>query len=959
VSRPDVLIEKWLPIEELGIEAKREGSTGLHPPPNRLHVWWARRPLTVSRGAILASLLPQWSEEWPKVLTEKFPDEASYHMWFLRLLGIKGDPVAARKLIEKALETGIRVPNPYGYRRAFSSNPSPEEIETLYELIEYNWGSKDVVVCDPMAGGGSIPLESLRCGFTTFANELNPVASVVLKATLDYPARFGADLVPQLEKYGELWVRLVQKKLRSYYSDIEELTSEGACYFWARTVACLTTGRPVPLSPNWWLRKGRNPIAVKLLCDPEWPECQFRIVKGKKDVKSANPDQGTVSRGVGLSPWTGEAIDGDYIKMEAQAGRMGQQLYAIGIKKPGGFEFRLPSKKDLEKVSLAESVLRDKIPVWEMENLVPREPFPEQSNDPRPIYYGMTTWGDFFSPRQLLAQCFILESLKEIEKRIINEVKDEKLGTALITYLGIAFDKSNDYNSRLVKWDGTRDKICNTFDRHDFSFKWSFAEFDASRNLLPWCVNQVISAYKGIANLVVPTMENLFYKTASKLPVDRLFITRGSATSLDYIKSASVNLICVDPPYYDNVMYAELSDFFYVWMKRSIGHLYPEFFTDELTNKDDETVANVARFASLDNRRKRELAEKDYERKMTASFQEMHRVLHPNGVLTVMFTHKRTEAWNTLARALIEAGFTIQASWPVHTESEHSLHQARKNAAASTILLVCRKRKLDNKQTWWDDIRGKVRNVARNKAAEFQAQGISGVDLYISTFGPVLSILSQNWPVFTSEMDKETGQPLPLQPELALDIAREEVVKLRKQGLLGKAIEFDPVTDWYVIAWDVFKAREFPFDEARKLALALNLDVDQDLRLAKKVTAKKGNYVQLNTPRERYQRNLVDPERVNFDCYLDAAHTAMLIYAEDGGKPCERFLNATGLYTDSTFKTVLQALLNAIPRKKKEGKFLIPEAGVLENIRLALFNDLNVPAEKEEEHMIQQEIWNE
>ncbi len=230
------------------------------------------------------------------------------------------------------------------------------------------------------------------------------------------------------------------------------------------------------------------------------------------------------------------------------------------------------------------------------------------------------------------------------------------------------------------------------------------------------------------------------------------------------------------------------------------------------------------------------------------------------------------------------------------------------------------------------------------------------MDLYISTFGPVLSILSQNWPVYSSEVDKETGQPVTLQPELALDIAREEVVKLRKEGLLGQAIEFDPVTDWYIIAWDVFKAREFPFDEARKLAFALNLDVDQDLRSAKRVTGKKGNYVKLNTPKERHRRDLVDPERVNFDCYLDAIHTAMLIYAEDGGKACERFLNTTGLYTDGTFKAAFQALLNAIPRKKKDGKFIVPEAETLENIRLAFFGELTVPAEEEEKNLTQQKI---
>jgi putative DNA methylase len=164
-------------------------------------------------------------------------------------------------------------------------------------------------------------------------------------------------------------------------------------------------------------------------------------------------------------------------------------------------------------------------------------------------------------------------------------------------------------------------------------------------------------------------------------------------------------------------------------------------------------------------------------------------VLHPDGVLTVMFTHKRVEAWDTLASALIGAGFTIKASWPVHTESEHSLHQAQKNAASSTILLVCRKRPTTGKSeiqnpVWWDNLQGRVRETARQKAAEFAAMGIGGVDLYISTFGPTLCIISEHWPVLTSQVDPKTGLPRLLRPETALDLAREEVVRLRKQGLL-------------------------------------------------------------------------------------------------------------------------------------------------------------------------------
>jgi adenine-specific DNA methylase len=332
-------------------------------------------------------------------------------------------------------------------------------------------------------------------------------------------------------------------------------------------------------------------------------------------------------------------------------------------------------------------------------------------------------------------------------------------------------------------------------------------------------------------------------------------------------------------------MYSECSDFFYVWMKRTLGSVYQQFFTDELTDKDNEAVANVARFEGVGRGNKRQLAEKDYERKMAACFSEMNRVLHPDGVLTVMFTHKKVEAWDTLALALIGAGFAIEASWPVHTESEHSLHQAKKNAAASTILLVCRKRIDTGEQVWWDDIKGKVREVAREKAAEFHESGIAGVDLYLSTFGPVLSVISEHWPVLTSEVDEKTGEPKSLRPETALAIAREEVIALRKQGLLlGQSVQFDPVTDWVLMAWDAFKAEQFPADEARKLALALGMDIEEDLVRHKRVIAKKQNFVSLQIPQARRRKGAVDPEATSFSSLIDAIHTAMLVYDEDGAK---------------------------------------------------------------------------
>lgn len=564
----------------------------------------------------------------------------------------------------------------------------------------------------------------------------------------------------------------------------------------------------------------------------------------------------------------------------------------------------------------------------------------------------------------------------------INKTLGGERSRAIETYLALALDIAAVYNNRNCRFNPDRG-IRSSFDRHDFAFVPSHSEFDASANLLPWAVYQQEDSYRKLARLAHRDATLLQMEDQRELaPVA---VLRGSASALSACPDASIHNITVDPPYYDNVQYAELSDFFYVWLKRSVGHLFPEFFGDELTNKDDEAVANPARFEAMGSKKKK-LAEQDYERKMAAAFREMHRVLRRDGVLTVMFTHKRVEAWDTLATALISAGFAIKASWPVHTESEHSLHQAKKNAASSTILLVCRKRDdtvtrwqgdwepsrrdkvtepapashpvtlspghpVTPSPVWWEDIQGQVRAVARDKAREYMAQGMRGVDLYISTFGPTLSVISEHWPVLTSEIDPKTGQPKPLRPDTALDLAREEVIRLRKEGLLeGRNVQFDPVTDWYVMAWDAFAAEEFPYDEGRKLAIALGLELDSYVMTAKRIAAKKGQYVVMQQPAQRRKKGMVDPDLLSFSHWIDALHTAMLVYDEDGPGACDVFLLRTGLKRDATFKAVLQTLLNAIPRTQVKGQFVRPEAAVLDNMRLAFYaNELTVPVVEEPE----------
>ena len=950
-SRPRVLIEDWLPVAELGIESRRErGAASALPPLSFLHIWWARRPLVASAAVALAGVMPAWTEE----LAESFPDapevrtESAYRAWLLRLVGILGDPVKGRRMIDAANAAGVKLQgNGYGYRQAFRNAVSRSDIDLLHTVLRRTWGELPTIA-DPTAGGGSIPWAASRLGLPVVANDLNGVAASVLKAGVEIPATRGLDLLPDIRKWGDVLVKRVEKRLKEFFP-LNEGESVIA-YIWANAVPCPRTGRLVPLLTDKWLRKAPGKeAAVRMVTSVEgielW-EPRFEVILGR-EVDKADASTGTMARGKAVSPYDNLVIDGDYIKAAAQSGDMSQLLYAVAVRKPSGERtFRAPNEADLQALQAANRTFDALKDEWFDAGILPTEEFPE-GNDLRPKHYGLDRWVDFFTPRQALVHGTFGEEFA----RLVPEVR-EALGEAadqVLFELALMQGKALNYNSRLGSWHVSKQVMRSVFERHDFAFKWTFAEFEGATALYSWCLDQLTDAYGGIARLLDET------GSAELGMNDRLerqvTVTQGSAASLP-LDDGSVTHICMDPPYYNNVMYAELADFFYVWEKRTLGRLVPDYFRDELTDKDNEAVANPARFAAM-GRRKNELADLDYESKMTSIFAESRRVLADDGVLSVMFTHKRAEAWDTLGMGLLQAGFTIETSWPVNTEAETSLHQANMNSAASTIMLVCRKRedRETEHRTYLDDIEQDIRLAARDAATRFQHDGIDGVDLLLSTYGPTLSVISQNWPVYSSTPDAD-GRDQLLRPEDALALAREEIVDLRRSRLVGKAAKVDGLTDFVLLAWDTFGAREFPFDTARLLALAVGgLDVD-DLERAK-IVSKSSGKVTLLTPKERLRRGAdsglpgVTPEASSFEYIIDAVDTALYIAEVDGQQAAKRFLDRHGYTSDSGFVSTLQGLANAIPRTKVKGAWVVREAGLIDTLCTLYFEDVVLPEAEE------------
>ena len=860
---PDTrLIERWLPIAKLGIESTRERTPMTpFPAPNRLHVWWARRPLVAARAAVLASLLPADADR------ERF----------LHVLGIHGDPVAARSAIEKARRTGIRVKDPYGYARAFGYSLDQPDTAWLKSTLGNSMGSYTVL--DPTADGGSIPFEVVRVGLASIANDLNPVAALVMQATVEWPSAFSEQMKEHFESLATKWRRRLERHLSVFFPQQDMPRQVNLTYLWARTITCPYCDGIVPLSPNWRLAPDGTGVRLRphLASGPGTPDrvCSFEVVHF---AKQQSP--GTAARGAGTCPYTdcGRVIGGDEIKAQAQAGYMGEQLYAVVYKKRIIIEtktgktrekwirqYRAPRPED-DNIDDIHATLAEKLPDWEAMDIVPSERFPKVSNDDRPIQYGMPFWRDLFSPRQLLCHGTSVEIFRRMLEADQAEGKLNEIRQAAYGYLALTLDTLLNYNNRAGRWDNTTGRVRSIFDRHDFAFVCSYAEMAPLVTGVgyDWAIDKTVKCIAELVALVGPETNgavDLFDKDNVTSPP--ITITCKPGDSLNHIADGSVDAVVMDPPYGANVMYAELSDFFYVWLKRTAGYVFPELFRRHLTDKENEAVANLARFKG--QKGAKALAGREYEERMASIFAECRRTLKPDGIMTVMFTHKETEAWDALTKGLMDAGFVITASWPINTEAEGSLHIKDKAAANSTIFLVCRPRNLHMAETkaemvlegpthyrgsstplYWEDVEPRVAQAVRSRILDFQKAGITGVDLYLASFGPALEEFSRHWPLKRGTpraipqerrrrrqqvLFEEEWDPYAATPDDALDAARREVKRWRLEQLthLEADADLDAVTAFIILAWDAFKAPRFAYDEALRLARAVGVDVDSDI----------------------------------------------------------------------------------------------------------------------------------
>lgn len=808
------LIETFLPVDEISVEAKKEKNG--RAPTFEMHYWWTRKPLITARAAVLGTLLP-----------------ADF------------DPQEFKKLL------GLEYVNSTG-KRAHNYDIPLERIEQLRNEYKKVWGDVPTVL-DPFAGGGSIPFEAMRVGVDAVAIDYNPLAHLIEQTTLDYPSKYGEQLYKDVEK-GLKWVfEETKKEMEQYYPKHEE--KDVAAYIWAWSVKCPKCGFDTPLVGQWWLvrKTGKN-----IFISPTVENKKLFL----KTIKGNNPIEGTCSGAVAtcLNPDCGSTISDDVVKRDISE-REKEVLLAVILKEKKGKGYEIPDEKDLLAYKSAKSVLEQKWNNFINNNLVPLEEIPDDNRGGLWAKIYLKDWHRILNPRQKLLSITLLQKIQQYCE-ITDNKENRDYNKAVLAYLSFTFGKLIDYNCRAVKWHRTKEILSSTMGQRGVAMMWDHAE-----------VNPFVKGSGTLTTINKSILDGIDYSI-------RKISNRSSITlqnkSITHLENISKLIIC-DPPYYDDVQYAELSEFFYVWERKA------------LQTMDDLGEVFKSEDMSVGGHRNKETFNRLFKLTCTKFYDN----LTADGILVMFFAHSSVEAWDFVINSLQKSGFRITATWPVHTESPTNA-LARGNASImSSIIIVARKRKSD-KSGYIEEIQEEVHKHLVKRLDEFWIYGLRGADLTVSAMGATLDIITQY-----SEIKSYTGE---MKIKDILILVQKYVAQYVLDRYMKNASGLDPSTSFYLYA-RFSGLNGMPFDTANLIAKSMNIDLKQFKTQGLIETLEKGKMqgVKLLSFTERE----VNTKQSLIDC----VQFVMTTFAKGGYTEVEREL-ATIPYSRNEIKDVLEALLS-------------------------------------------------
>lgn len=790
------LIEVALPLEVINRESAREKSIR-HGHPSTLHLWWARRPLAAARAVLFAQLVDD-----PSSHPEEFPTEELQRK--------------ERKRLHKLIE-----------RLVVWENIQDEKLlaEAHAEILKSTDGDPPPIL-DPFAGGGTIPLEAQRLGLEAHASDLNPVAVLINKALIEIPPKFAGQppvhpdvahdqlahpwpratgLAEDVRRYGQ-WMRdEAEKRIGHLYP--EATLSDGSqatviAWIWARTVTCPNPacGIAMPLVRSWWLgkKKAKEAYVVPSVVDGD---VRFRIGHDPKTAPTGDTD-GTVGRTGATCIGCRTAIELKYIRSEGKAGRIGAQLMATVAE---GERTRIYLDPTPEHESAANVVPPDDVAMGDL---------PDAALGFRVQAYGFKRYCDLFTARQLTALATFSDLVGEAREHILADAlaagipSGDRLeaggigaaayADAIATYLGLGVSRLADIANAFCRWENTKEQIRNLFTRQAISMIWDFPDttpFGRAAGSFTVSLNSIAKSIQAAGQIVGEARQ----ASASDRPLDGL-------------------LISTDPPYYDNIGYSDLSDFFYVWLRRSLRSIHPSLLSTMLVPKADELVANPYRHGGKDG------AHNFFEEGFREVFRRTRESALPDYPITVYYAFKQSETtelgevstgWETLLEGMIRSGWAATATWPLRSELNNRMRSLDSNALASSIVLALRPRHKDAPST---DRRQFVETLKAELPAalkELQHGAIAPVDLPQAAIGPGMAVFSR----YSAVLEPD-GTKMRVRSALA------RINEILDQVLNEQEGDFDP-TSRFAIAW--YRQHGYgtgTFGDANNLANARNTTVD-------------------------------------------------------------------------------------------------------------------------------------
>ncbi|MCC7078887.1 MAG: DUF1156 domain-containing protein [Acidimicrobiia bacterium] len=796
------LIEVALPLEAINREAAREKSIR-HGHPSTLHLWWARRPLAACRAVLFAQLVDD-----PSSHPDRFPDEEAQAKERQRLF----------EIIERLVP--------------WESSNDPFVLADARAEILASCDGEPPAILDPFCGGGSIPLEAQRLGLEAHASDLNPVPVLITKALIEVPPRFaGAAAVHPGRALGATWTgtRGLAEDVRWYgqwmrdkawerighlYPKVELPEDQGGgeatvvAWIWARTVTCPNPacGATMPLISTFWLSKKKDRRTwIEPHVDDESMTVRFKTRTGAGDP----PPPPKIGRGANFRCLAcGQTADDAHVKSEGMHGRMDAQLVAVVAEGVRQRVYLPATSSQAEAAALAE-------PSWRPDGDVPA-----RLTGGTCYGYGLTGWGDLFTDRQLVALTTFSDLVHEVREQVHKDavaagMTDDTTplvvdgmgalayADAVVTYLGLAVDKLADRHSSICSWDSSvkMEGARNTFARQAIPMVWDFAEsnpFSDSSGNWAFCVDWVA-------------------KAVERVPATQM----GVVNQLDASAVAGPRaVVATDPPYYDNIGYADLSDFFYVWVRRTLKDVYPDLFSTVLTPKAQELIASPYRHGG-----KRE-AEQHFESGLRKAFESMREVQDPSFPLTLFYAFKQAETdgangsvastgWDTMLEGLLAAGFCVTATWPMRSELSNRPTASGTNALASSIVLACRLRPEDAPIATRRDFLAELKSELPGALRRLQEGSVAPVDLAQASIGPGMAVFSRYARVLEPD-----GSRMPVRTALVL------INQVLDEILAEQESEFDSDTRWAIAWFEQHGLAEGSFGDADNLARAKNTAVD-------------------------------------------------------------------------------------------------------------------------------------